>query len=77
MSVLTREEWNQLDDLLAKHGVGGYYDFVGCLKMVIADYGGDNLKDGWSARIKTLPDAFEMLMAVHRNQLRRLARGER
>lgn len=36
MTKLSKEDWNQLDDLLAKHGFGGYYDLVECLKMVLS-----------------------------------------
>jgi len=36
---LSREEWNQLDDLLGKHGYGGYYDLIEVLKMVLGNLG--------------------------------------
>ena len=35
---LTKEEWKQLDNLLSKHGFGGYYDLVECLKMVLSRF---------------------------------------
>jgi len=37
MQKLSKEEWDQLDGLLGKHGFGGYYDMLECLKMIIAD----------------------------------------
>ena len=39
MTRLSREDWNLLDDLLGRHGFGGYYDLVECLKMVAGDLG--------------------------------------
>lgn len=36
---LSRAEWGQLDDLLGKHGFGGYYDLVESLKSVAGDLG--------------------------------------
>ena len=29
---LSKEDWDTLDDLLGKHGFGGYYDLLECLK---------------------------------------------
>ncbi len=65
MTKLSYEEWNQLDDLLDKHGVAGYYDMVECLKMVANDYGKDVLKENWEHEIKDLPDIFHLLMAIY------------
>lgn len=39
MTRLSKDDWNQLDDLLGKHGFGGYYDLVECLKLVGGDLG--------------------------------------
>lgn len=39
---LSRTDWDQLDTLLGKHGFGGYYDLVECLKMVLTDLGFGN-----------------------------------
>jgi len=36
---LSREDWDKLDTLLGKHGFGGYYDLVECLRMVAGDLG--------------------------------------
>ena len=36
---LSREDWDKLDELLGKHGWGGYYDLVECLKIVAGDLG--------------------------------------
>ncbi len=36
---LSKEDWDKLDTLLGKHGWGGYYDRVECLKMVAGDLG--------------------------------------
>lgn len=39
MTRLSRKDWDLLDDLLGRHGFGGYYDLVECLKMVAGDLG--------------------------------------
>ena len=36
---LSKEDWDKLDTLLGKHGFGGYYDMVECLKSVAGDLG--------------------------------------
>ena len=36
---LSKEDWDRLDELLGKHGCGGYYDLVECLRMVAGDLG--------------------------------------
>ncbi len=36
---LSRGDWAELDSLLGKHGFGGYYDLVECLRMVAGDLG--------------------------------------
>jgi hypothetical protein len=33
---LSKDDWNLLDTLLGKHGFGGYYDLVECLKLVLS-----------------------------------------
>lgn len=40
---LSREDWNKLDDLLGKHGFGGYYDLVETLKDTASHLGIGNL----------------------------------
>lgn len=39
MTRLSKDDWNLLDGLLGRHGFGGYYDLVECLKMVAGDLG--------------------------------------
>ena len=36
---LSKEDWDKLDELLGRHGWGGYYDLVECLKIVAGDLG--------------------------------------
>jgi len=36
---LSSEDWNKLDDLLGKHGFGGYYDLIESLKISLGDLG--------------------------------------
>lgn len=43
MVRLSRDDWNLLDDLLGKHGWGGYYDLVEVLKGVGGQLGINNL----------------------------------
>ena len=68
MTKLSWDEWNQLDDLLDKHGLSNYYDVVECLKMVAEDYGEELLKNGWENEVKDLSDIFHLLMAIHRQR---------
>ena len=61
---LSREEWNQLDNLLGKHGFGGYYDLVECLKIVLIDLGFGNTGvdlDGEGGIRLNLPEAVKLL----------------
>ena len=57
---LNKKDWNQLDDLLGKHGFGGYYDLVESLKICLGNLGfaetGICVED-----IKTLPDVVQIL----------------
>ena len=39
MTRLSYEDWNTLDTLLSRHGFGGYYDLIECLKIVAGDLG--------------------------------------
>lgn len=55
---LSKEEWNQLDTLLGKHGFGGYYDLIDCLKSVLSRI----KKDLDLAKIKDLPTVVAALM---------------
>ena len=64
---LSKEEWAKLDDLLGRHGFGGYYDLVECLKTSLervtrlTDPGfcADDVKD-LPTVVKALMDAAEM-----------------
>ena len=39
---LSKEDWDRLDTLIGKHGFGGYYDLVECLKIVAGELGISN-----------------------------------
>ena len=60
---LSKEEWNQLDDLLGKHGYGGYYDLVEFLKMTLVELQiGNTGIDIADPEMKlNLPEATELL----------------
>ncbi|MDH5203276.1 MAG: hypothetical protein OEW69_08465 [Nitrospirota bacterium] len=60
MARLTKEEWKKLDELLSKHGFGGYYDLVECLKMALSKITGK--KD--LPEIRDLPTVVKLLMNV-------------
>lgn len=64
---LSKLEWNRLDDLLSKHGFGGYYDLVECLKMVLKRIGKGKLQEGWEKEVKDLPTAVNLLMEVSKD----------
>ena len=36
---LNKEDWEKLDELLGKHGFGGYYDMLEALKMCLNSLG--------------------------------------
>lgn len=36
---LSSDDWRKLDDLLGKHGFGGYYDLIESLKIALGDLG--------------------------------------
>ena len=60
---LSREEWNQLDDLLGKHGYGGYYDLIEVLKMILGELGIGNtgIDIGDPETKLSLPEATDLL----------------
>ena len=69
---LPYQEWDQLDTLLGKHGFGGYYDLVECLKVALAalavpsfirDKDGHGIDIDDDPELKTLPDLVYMLDA--------------
>ena len=68
MMRLSKDEWNQLDQLLGKHGFGGYYDLVDCLKMVVAKVGKDKLKHDWGSEVRDLPAVVNLLLAVTKEE---------
>lgn len=55
---LSRENWEQLDALIGKHGFGGYYDLVECLKGVLSKLEPEKNHD----EIKDLPTVVHALM---------------
>ena len=57
---LTTEEWETLDTLIGKHGFGGYYDLIECLKISIQDM----LKVLGKDKIK-VPPINDLPSAVH------------
>ena len=60
MSRLNREEWQQLDKLLGKHGFGGYYDLLECLKIVLSRIAKDRYAEN---KIKDLKTVVDLLLA--------------
>ena len=62
---LSYREWEALDELLEKHGFGGYYDLLETLKMIAANLGiGNTGADmGDPAQRWTLPDLVNLLVA--------------
>ena len=65
---LSREEWDRLNELLGKHGFGGYYDLVESLKTVLKRVGKGKLKKNWEIEIKDLPSIVRLLMEVTREK---------
>ena len=63
-SSLSKDEWSRLDELLGKHGFGGYYDLVECLKTVLERVGNGKLKTGWQEKAKDLPTVVNLLLKV-------------
>lgn len=59
MTRLSRADWDKLDDLLGKHGLGNYYDFLECMKQIASDLGMSNVYD--LDDFKTLPDLWHEL----------------
>ena len=60
MTRLSKEDWEQLETLLSKHGFGGYYDLLECLKTTINQI--DKQID--TNEIKDLPTAVQTLMRI-------------
>ena len=62
---LSQEDFDVLDELIGRHGFGGYYDFLEVLKMIITKADILNrLKKDWEKNIKTLPEAVELLNII-------------
>lgn len=57
---LSKEEWEKLDELLGKHGFGGYYDLVECLKGVLSKIRPELDQN----QIRDLPTVVKTLMRV-------------
>lgn len=66
---LSKSEWNRLDELLGKHGFGGYYDLVESLKMVLEQIGEGKLKEGWQNEVKDLPTVVNLLLVVSKKKV--------
>lgn len=66
---LSREDWDQLDTLIGKHGFGGYYDFLECLRMVGKNIAAGLLKEDGDVRmidldeVKTLHEMTSILLS--------------
>lgn len=60
LTRLSKEEWEKLDELLGKHGFGGYYDLVECLKGVLYKLQPELDQN----KIKDLPTVVQALMRV-------------
>uniref|UniRef100_A0A6M3X6R9 Uncharacterized protein n=1 Tax=viral metagenome TaxID=1070528 RepID=A0A6M3X6R9_9ZZZZ len=41
---LPYKDWEKLDELLGKHGFGGYYDLIECLKDIAGQLGFSNTR---------------------------------
>lgn len=63
---LSREDWDKLDDLLGKHGFGGYYDLVECLKMVLRKLVPNPPKE-WKVESMDLTNVVNALLASCRS----------
>lgn len=61
MTRLSKEDFDKLDALLSKHGFGGYYDLLECIKMSIQRV---TEKDVDLTDVKDLPGAVGLLMAA-------------
>ena len=62
MNRLSYQEWEQLDTLLSKHGFGGYYDMLECLKMIIKDL--EKVTDKKVNEPKNIHDAVTLIMGL-------------
>lgn len=67
-TFLEREEWDQLDRLLSKHGFGGYYDLVNSLEIVVSRIGKGQLKPGWDSKKLDLPSVVKLLLELTRRK---------
>jgi hypothetical protein len=63
---LSKEKWEQLDELLGEIGFGGYYDLIEVLKTIIA-----NIEPKLTDKIENENDLLALIMlisAISRNQ---------
>ena len=67
-TFLSKEEWDQLDTLLGKHGFGGYYDLVECLKTVLSRITKGEVDQ---SNIKNLPTVVAALGKYSLNPIKR------
>lgn len=58
LTRLSQNDWDKLDELLGKHGFGGYYDLVECLKGVLSKF----QPELDQAQIRDLPTVVQALM---------------
>jgi len=74
MTMLSRREWDLLNDLLAKHlDNGGYYDTLELLKEVARDYARLKIDDQkvlkrfleHLSNASTLKSVLDLLLALH------------
>ena len=76
---LIREEWDQLDTLLGKHGFGGYYDLVECLNIMAQNI--SKMTDPYMPveREKSLPNAVlavQGIIIIYQIQLAKKSKQE-
>lgn len=60
MTLLSKEDWEQLDSLLSKVGFGGYYDLTQLLKMTISNLDPSILSN------KLYDDLFELVTLLYK-----------
>lgn len=61
---LSKEDWDILDDILGKHGFGGYYDLVESLKGVLVKVARLADPSFCADDIKDLPSVVSALIAA-------------
>ena len=59
-TYLSRPDWEKLDELLSRHGFGGYYDLVEGLRLCVTNLGVGNT-GVMPENITTLPEIVKLL----------------